>query len=140
MVNVKKAHLQSGFNFLEMMVVLAIIVMILGFVGPKLANLLGRGRTTTTQNTLKVVGQAVQTYKMDVGRYPESLEELNNPPEGVQGYQGPYLDDKFTDQAPQDAWGEDLEYKKGERGDNPPFELYSEGDPDKDGERIDYRG
>lgn len=140
MINVKRNHLQSGFSFLEMMVVLVIIGIILGFVGPRMVSLLGRGRATATKNTLKVVGEAVQAYKYDVGKYPDTLDELNNPPEGVRGYQGPYLDDRLAGDGMRDGWNEMITYEKKEKGSKPPFELYSEGDPDKEDDRIDYKG
>lgn len=136
MVKTENKNLRSGFSFLEMMVMLVVIGLIIGFVGPRLMGLLGRGRTTATKNTLKVVNDAVQTYKYDTGKYPSSLEELNNNGEDVSGYQGPYLPDKYTDTAPQDSWGEDLVYEKKGRGEKPPYELYSLGDPDKDDDRI----
>jgi general secretion pathway protein G len=132
MEHIKNNDLQSGFSFLEMMVVLVIMGLLFGLIGRNASGLLGRGKSTTTQSTLKVVDEAIQEYSFDVGQYPNSLEELNHPKEGTQNYKGPYLNEKFEKKGIKDAWGQDLVYKKGERGANPPYELFSEGDPTKD--------
>ena len=136
MINAQKSNLQSGFSFLEMMVVLIIMGLLVGMVGKNVMGLLGKGKKTTTQSTLRVIDEAVQQYKFDVGQYPETLDQLNNPAEGTQGYDGPYLNEKFEKKGIKDAWNQDLIYEKGDRGAKPPYQLYSEGDPAKD-ERID---
>ena len=137
-----KSHktLQPGFNFIEMMVALVIIGIIVGMIGPRVMGLLGRGKKTATQNTLKVLAGNLQQYKMDVGQYPDSLEDLNKKPEAAQNWQGPYAGDesKGSLEIPSDAWGQAIKYKKNERGANPPFDLWSEGDPDKEEDRISY--
>ncbi len=132
--------LQPGFNFIEMMVALVIIGIIVGMIGPRVMGLLGRGKKTATQNTLKVVATGLAQYKMDVGQYPDNLEDLIKKPESAQNWQGPYVGDetKGSTEIPMDAWGQAIKYKKNERGATPPFDLYSEGDPEKEEDRISY--
>ena len=126
----KRNHFAGGFSFLELMMALVVIGLILGFIAPRLGGLLFKGRVTSTRVTLKVIDQAIQTYKATVGSLPNSLIELNNQPQGVRGWDGPYLPEKFTDALPQDAWNQDFVYEKKERGVKPPYDLYSLGDPD----------
>lgn len=132
--------LQPGFNFIEMMVALVIIGIIVGMVGPRVMSLLGRGKKTATQNTLKVVATGLAQYKMDVGTYPDSLDDLIKKPENASNWQGPYVGDetKGSAEIPTDAWGQTIKYKKNDRGVTPPFDLYSEGDPEKEEDRISY--
>ena len=132
--------LQPGFNFIEMMVALVIIGIIVGMIGPRVMGLLGRGKKTTTQNTLNVVAQALKTYKMDVGQLPDSLNDLIKKPEGAQNWQGPYVgdEDKGGAEIPVDGWGQPVNYKKNDRGAITPFDLWSEGDPEKEEDRISY--
>lgn len=132
--------LQPGFNFIEMMVALVIIGIIVGMIGPRVMGLLGRGKKTATQNTLKVVATGLSQYKMDVGQYPDNLEDLIKKPEAAQNWQGPYVGDetKGSAEIPLDGWGQAIKYKKNDRGATPPFDLYSEGDPDKEEDRISY--
>ena len=132
--------LQPGFNFIEMMVALVILGIIVGLIGPRVMGLLGKGRRTATENALKVTAGAIKAYKIDVGTYPNRLEDLVQKPEGVSGWQGPYAGDenKANPTVDKDGWGNDLIYKKNEPGMIPPFELYSQGDPDKEEDKISY--
>lgn len=140
MISVKKS-LQPGFSIIELMVALLIIGIIAGMIGPRVLGFLGSSRKTSTLNTLKVVKQAVKQYKMTVGTYPAKLQDLVVKPEGVSGWDGPYVgdEDSANPEVPKDAWGQDLEYKLNDRGAKPPFDLYSAGDPDKEEDRIDAK-
>lgn len=132
--------LQPGFNFIEMMVALVIIGIIVGMVGPRVMGLLGRGKRTSTESTLKVLAGAIKQYKIDVGTYPNTLEDLVKKPENTSNWQGPYAgdEDKANPTLPKDGWNQDFVYKLNARGAIPPFELYSMGDPDKEEDRISY--
>jgi len=132
--------LQPGFNFIEMMVALVIIGIIVGMIGPRVMGLLGRGRRTTTESALKVIAGAIKQYKIDVGTYPEKIEDLVKRPENVSNWQGPYAgdEDKANPAVQPDGWGNPFVYKLNAKGATPPFELYSEGDPDKEDDRISY--
>ena len=133
--------LQPGFSIIELMVALLIIGIIMGMIGPRVVGFLSTGRKTSTLNTLKVVKQAIKQYKMTVGTYPAKLEDLVTKPEGITNWDGPYVgdEDSANPELPKDAWGQDLYYKLNERGAKPPFDLYSEGDPDKEEDRIDAK-
>lgn len=135
-----KKTLQPGFNFIEMMVALVIIGIIVGMIGPRVMGLLGRGKRTSTESALKVIAGGIKQYKIDIGTYPEKIEDLVRKPENVQGWQGPYVgdEDKANPTTPKDAWNQDFVYKLNARGTVPPFELYSLGDPDKEDDRISF--
>lgn len=139
-MTINNKTLQPGFNFIEMMVALVIIGIIVGMIGPRVMGLLGRGKRTSTENTLKVIAGAIKQYKIDVGTYPEKLDDLVKKPENVNGWQSPYVgdEDKANPVVPKDAWNQDFVYKLNARGSVPPFELYSLGDPDKEDDRISY--
>lgn len=128
---------QPGFSFIEMMIAITLMALFISFAGPQLMKALGKGKTTATVNTLNVVRDAIRNYQMDTGRYPNTLDDLIKKPEGVSGWQSPYVGDETAEnpEIPQDAWNQDLVYKLNERGAKPPFELYSLGDPSKD-ERV----
>ncbi|MBI2344804.1 type II secretion system protein GspG [Candidatus Dependentiae bacterium] len=132
--------LQPGFNFIELLISITIIALFIGFVGPKFMRLLGKGQKTATESTLKGIAAAIAEYKMDIGRYPNNLEELIKKPENATNWQGPYLSKNESDvgSIPQDPWGQPIQYKLNDRGVNPPFDLYSLGDPEKEDARISY--
>ncbi|MBI2353322.1 type II secretion system protein GspG [Candidatus Dependentiae bacterium] len=131
--------LRPGYSYIELMVAVLVIVLLMSFVGPKVFKLLGSAKKASTQNTLKIIKNAIQEYKMQVGTYPTTLKALIEKPEGVVGWEGPYVGDENSAQpeVPKDAWNQDFTYKLNERGAKPPFELYSLGDPEKEEDRID---
>lgn len=134
----KNKTLQPGLSFIEIMIVIAIIAMFAAAVGPKLFSLLGKGQRTVTQNTLNNVAAGIEQYKIDVGSYPPNLEALVKRPEGVTGWQEPYVGSEKTanPEVPKDAWGQELRYEVSPRGTIPPFKLWSLNDPDKEAEPI----
>lgn len=129
--------LQPGFSIVELLISLGIIMMILSFVVPGLKKVLGKGNRASTQNILRVVDSAITEYKMDVHVLPEKLEDLDTKPENVQGWAGSYLPEKMQGKPLEDGWGQPLVYKKNERGAKKAYELYSQGDPEKEEEKIE---
>ena len=128
---------QAGFSIFELMIALAIIAVILGMVVPNAMKILGKGVRSKTQNILKVVEQAIFEYKADVHVLPEKLEDLDKRPEGVQGWNGSYLPEKMQGNQIVDGWNQPLVYKKNPKGAAKAYELYSNGDPEKEEDRID---
>jgi general secretion pathway protein G len=124
--------LKAGFNFLEVMIIIAIIALFLTLVGPRLMSLLGRGKKTATQSTLNTVSAAIKQYKIDVGQYPAKLDNLVRRPENVSGWEGPYAGSDTNPEVQKDAWNQDLRYEVMPRGSQPPYKLWSMGDPDKE--------
>lgn len=131
--------MQPGFSFIEMMVALLIMGIMAGLIGPRVMGLLTKGKQTATTNTLKIVKQSIKQYKMEVGTYPNSLQDLIKKPENISGWHGPYVgdEDKANPEVPLDGWNQDLVYKRNAQGTTPPFELYSTGDPDKEEDKIE---
>ena len=128
MAQTKINNLKSGFSLLEILIALAIIGAIMGALIPNLIGLTSRGSISATKSSLKVIDQAILLYKSDTGSYPNSLLDLNNRPQGINGWDGPYLDKKYTESVPQDGWKQDIMYEKKDRGAQPPYDLYSLGD------------
>lgn len=138
MISMPKS-LKPGYSYIELMVAVLVVVVLMSFVGPRMFSLLTGSKKASTKNTLKIVKNAIQKYKMTVGSYPQNLQDLVSKPEGATGWDGPYVgdEDSANPEVPKDAFGGDLVYKLKERGAKPPFELYSTGDQDKEDDRID---
>lgn len=136
MKNLEK-NLQHGFTIIELMISLAVIMVILGMVIPGAMRLLGKGTRASTQNILKIVDSAIFEYKSDVHSLPENLQALDKKPEGVSGWQGSYLPEKMQGKEIVDGWNQPLVYKVNPRGSAKSYELYSQGDPEKEEDRID---
>lgn len=136
----RNTTLQPGFNFIELLISITIIALFVGLVGPRLMSLLGKGRKAATESTLKTIAAGITEYKIDVGTYPNTLQDLIRKPENASNWQGPYVgrEDAENVSVPHDAWDQEVQYKLNAPGTKPPFELYSLGDPDKEDARISY--
>ena len=133
-----KARNTSGFTLIEMLVVLVILGLLAGVVGPNVLNSLGGAKSKTAKVQIKDLEQAAEMYKLDVGRYPstsDGLRALVEKPGGVDGWNGPYLKSGL----PQDPWKQDYVYANpGTRGSA--IDIYSlglDGSPGGDGENAD---
>jgi general secretion pathway protein G len=132
-------HAQRGFTLIEMLVVLVIIGMLAGLVGPKLFGRVDSSKVKTAEVQIKMFKGSLETFRLDVGRFPtqaEGLLVLNQAPteEGARSrWRGPYLDQDV----PLDPWSNPYLYSlPGANGQ--PFALYSLGaDGKRGGEGTD---
>ena len=77
----------AGYTLVEMLVVLTIISLILGLVGPRVLAYLGDSRVKTAKLQIESFGSALDLFYIDTGRYPsssEGLEALATRPTGVE--------------------------------------------------------
>ena len=101
---------QVGFTLLELLVVLLIIALLAGYVGPKLFSQVDRAREKTALAQMKSLSDALGQYRLDVGQYPteeQGLAALVVNPAGVEHWQGPYL----AKALPDDPWGHPYVWK-----------------------------
>lgn len=99
-----------GFTLLELMVVILIIGLLTSVVAPRLMNQINRSERTAARAQIDALDKALQAYRIDMGRYPETGEGLaalqSNP--GADGrWRGPYL----RGQLPTDPWGQAYQYR-----------------------------
>lgn len=118
----------SGFTLLELLVVLVIIGLLVGYVAPRYFAQVGKSEVKVARAQIKSLEDALDQYRLDVGHYPsteQGLAALFTQPEGEARWQGPYL----KKAVPNDPWGHAYQYKQpGEHGE---FDLISFG---KDGQ------
>jgi len=117
---VKRVDRNSGFTLIEILIVVAIIGLLVSIVAP---NLLGRFESSKgeiAKAQVETLASSVQSFYLDVGRCPTSLNELVSSSD--KKWKGPYLSKKTV---PLDQWGREYQYKcPGEHG---VFDLYSLG-------------
>jgi general secretion pathway protein G len=123
----KKRISELGFTLLELLVVMVIIGLLASYVGPKYFAQLGKSETKAAKAQIESLAKALDTYRLDIGHYPNSeqgLTALNTAPSGEAKWQGPYL----AKNLPIDPWGKPYFYKMpGEHGDFDVWTLGSDG-------------
>jgi general secretion pathway protein G len=127
----KQPKKNSGFTLLELLVVLGIIAMLAGIVGPQVMKHMGASKTKAAKVQIEGLASSLDMYKLDVGRYPstdQGLSALIEKPSDVERWNGPYL---RKAKVPVDPWQQPYQYKfPGEHGN---FDLFSLGADLKEG-------
>lgn len=134
----KECHKQGGFTLVELLVVLAILALLAGLVGPQVLKQLDGAKTKTAGVQIKDLESSLEIYKLEVGRYPnsdEGLQALIEKPAGSTGWNGPYLKAKAV---PNDPWEREYAYKyPGENGDFDIISYGEDGQPGGEGDNAD---
>ena len=112
-----KRHGERGFTLVEMLVVITIIGLIMGLIGPRVLNYLGESKVKAAKIQLQSFSSALDLFNLDAGRYPSSAEGLaalvRRAP-GVGAWNGPYL---RGGDVPNDPWNNPYVYRApGQRG------------------------
>jgi general secretion pathway protein G len=118
---------QRGFTLLELLVVMVIIGLLVGYVGPMYFKQVGKSEIKATRAQIDSFGKALDQYRLDTGHYPtteQGLAALQEKPANETKWDGPYL----KKGVPPDPWGNPYVYKK--PGDHGEYDLLSYG---KDG-------
>jgi len=129
MRDIQTKNQSFGFTLLELLVVMVIIGLLAGYVGPKYFEQIGKSETKTAKAQINAVGKALDQYRIDVGQYPtteQGLAALNKNPDNLKKWSGPYL----KKAVPNDPWDRPYVYKY--PGDYTDYDLYSLG---KDGQQ-----
>ncbi|MBU6374218.1 MAG: type II secretion system major pseudopilin GspG [Alphaproteobacteria bacterium] len=112
---VRRARIaQGGFSLLEVLIVLAIIALVVAVVGPRLIAQFDRSKVTAAGIQARALTSAMETMRLDLGRYPSADEGLRllveAPASGSDAaslWRGPYLEGAL----PQDPWGRPYVYQ-----------------------------
>ena len=134
-----RARAIAGFTLVELLVVLAILTLLAGLVGPRVLGQLGGAKSKTAAVQIADIDKALELYKLDVGRFPsteEGLQALVQKPATVaSGWSGPYLKGAL----PTDPWGKPYRYQLGANGAVEIVSLGADGAPGGEGENADIR-
>ena len=129
-----KALDEVGFTLIELLIVVIILGVLAGLVGPRLFGRVGQSRQAAARVQIELLGAALDQFKLDVGRYPssqEGLQALQQSPGNAPGWEGPYLKKDI----PRDPWGAPYQYRSpGEHGEYDLVSLGSDSAPGGDGE------
>jgi len=122
---------QQGFTLVEMLVVITIIGLIMGLIGPRVLNYLSESRVKAAKIQLQSFASALDLFYLDAGRFPstaEGLAALVQRTPGVSAWNGPYLKGGAV---PSDPWSHAYVYRApGEHG---PYDIVSYGSDGQEG-------
>ncbi len=122
---------RGGFTLVELLVVLAILGLLVGLVGPQVMKALGGSKTKTARIQIEDLSATLDIYRLEVGRYPttnDGLQALVENTSGAPNWNGPYLK---KNQVPKDPWGFDYQYQS--PGQHGSFDLWSLGADNREG-------
>jgi general secretion pathway protein G len=125
----------SGFTLIELLVVIALVAVLAAVVAP---NLLGKASDANRKSAgiqLEKMANTVELYRLETGRYPETMMDLVRQPQGLERWNGPYV--RKPSQL-KDPWGNELVIRR--PGTNGPFDLISyggDGRPGGEGDDAD---
>ena len=133
----KYARKQQGFTLIELLIVMVILGILAALVGPRMFGKVGKSRQKAAKAQISLFETAMDTYRLDVGKYPttdQGLEALRVKPDGVEKWDGPYV----SKDVPVDPWGNRYVYESpGEHGDYDLISLGADGNPGGEGEDED---
>jgi len=86
---------RAGFSLAEIMVVVLIIGLLVGYVGPRMFSNVDRAKVTNAERQMQTLQNAVESYRMDRNEWPDELEQLTEKDDRGNNY---------MDKIPQDPW------------------------------------
>jgi len=125
----------SGFTLIELIVVIALVAVLAAVVAP---NLLGKASDANRKSAgiqLEKIANTIELYRLETGRYPETMMDLIKQPQGLERWNGPYV--RKLSQL-KDPWGNELVIQR--PGQNGPFDVISyggDGQPGGEGDDAD---
>ena len=117
MTNMRK---NKGFSLMELMIVLIILGLLGSLVAPKLFSKVSSSKKKTAVAQMQMFETAIDTYRLDLGRVPATLEELVKSEHPH--WDGPYLPKAI----PLDPWGQAYIYTVPGQN-NQPYSIMSYG-------------
>ncbi len=128
----KQNRRERAFTLVEMMAVVVIIGLLAAVIGPKIFKNVGTAQQTAAKQEINTIMQAVTMYRFSTNKLPQDLRDLYKEPDGVKGWNGPYLDKKARD-----PWDEDYQYQQ-PGGNDREYDVFSYGaDQAEGGEGLD---
>jgi general secretion pathway protein G len=120
---------QQGFSLMELLIVMVILGMLAAVVGPALWGKLAGAKRDAAKSQMSNIEVGLDSYRLDMFQYPNSLEELVKNNSSDQKWKGPYLKNGTL---PKDPWGNPYQYRKpGNEGRE--YDLFSFGADGQDG-------
>jgi general secretion pathway protein G len=127
----------TGFTLIELLIVMVIISLLAALVAPRFFGQEKKAKQRGAKGQIALLESAVDTYRLDIGRYPttaQGLEALRERPDGIDKWDGPYL----RKELPVDPWGNPYTYESpSEHGEYAIVSYGADGTPGGEGIDMD---
>jgi general secretion pathway protein G len=118
---------RQGFTLIELLIVMVILGLLAALVGPRLFGHVGKSEQKAAKSQISLFETGLGLYRLDVGKFPtteQGLQALREKPDGVENWDGPYLEKEV----PLDPWGHAYVYEyPGKHGDYDILSLGADG-------------
>jgi general secretion pathway protein G len=138
-VSISRRVGEAGFTLLEMLVVLVIMGLLAGLVGPQLLSRVDTSKVSAANTQARMLKTSLETMRLDIGRFPtkeEGLDLLNKTPTDerlARRWRGPYL----SEDVPLDPWGNSYVYEPDANSGLILYSMGADGKPGGDGSNAD---
>ena len=138
-IHLNRSKIDRGFTLLELLVVMVIIGLLAGYIGPMYFKQVGKSEVKIAKTQIESFSKALDQYRLDTGHYPaneQGLQALVVKPSDENRWDGPYL----KKSVPLDPWGNAYTYKQpGQHGDVDILSFGKDGLPGGSGENADIQ-
>lgn len=130
---------KGAFTLIELLVVILILAILAALIVPRVVGRTGEAKRAKAASDINALGNMLQTFRLDTGRYPsteEGLSSLRVAPNDAQNWKGPYSQKPLTP----DPWGNEYIYEYPGPGGDDSYLLQSygmDGQPGGEGEAAD---
>lgn len=101
-----------GITLIELLVVMVILGLLASLIGPRLFGKVEQSKLQINITQMSLLEEALDRLRLDMGTYPESIEDLVKRPGGESAnWDGPYLKKNTI---PKDPWGQEYSYSVGD--------------------------
>jgi general secretion pathway protein G len=129
-----RTTIEGGFTLVELLLVLVILALIGGLVLPGIIGKAEGAKIKAASSQIDRISMAVESFYLDTGSQPESLDALVNEPGNADGWNGPYIKSSIL----KDPWGREYEFRSpGDHGDFDIISYGADGQPGGDDNNAD---
>lgn len=120
---------RDGFTLIELLVVMVVLGLLATLVAPQVLDRIGGAKTTTARTQIELLSTALESYRLDNGRYPtteQGLAALRDRPArdpAPTNWRGPYL----RKGVPLDSWDRAYIYRSPGDQNRTSFDLFTYG-------------
>ena len=123
----------SGVTLIELLLVMVILAILAAVIVPKFTGRTEQAKQSRALQDITNLKAQLNTFEVDTGSFPTSLDQLRENTTNVQNWHGPYID-----KLPQDPWGHDYIYHP-PTGDSTEFQILSAGPDGQEGTADDIK-